>query len=102
MYRPGHGDVPCPFAGTRPCSRHRGRLQLAVSGLPNSGTVEPGTYTLSTLNPSPVITLGEGWWAGWDYGESTSMPDGIVTLENELSEGFVPLALSWEEGGREG
>lgn len=69
---------------------------VQASGLlPNPGAVERGSYTLVTLDPSPVITLGEGWWAGWDYGDSVSMPDGIVALENELSDGFVRLAF-WD------
>jgi hypothetical protein len=67
----------------------------ASKSLPNPGSVEAGTYTLAAVQPPAVIELGDGWWAGWDYGDNLPMPDGVVALEHRLSSGFVRLAF-WD------
>lgn len=66
-----------------------------AGSLPNPGEVEPGTHTLTALEPSPTVELGDGWWAGWDHGDNISMPEGVVALEHRLPEGFVRLAF-WD------
>ena len=65
------------------------------NALPNPGAVEAGTYALPAFDPPAAIELGDGWWAGWDYGDNISMRDGVVALEHRLTSGFVRLAF-WD------
>jgi hypothetical protein len=90
---PGTGSSPASTPDPAPSTSAPDDESSSV--LPNPGAVEAGEYALAALEPSPVIQLADGWWAGWDYGDRLEMPDGAVALEHRLSRGFVRLAF-WD------